>query len=188
MLLSDEFYAGFYGKMKTRCAVFLLCALATGFLLPVACGYRMVGSGSLPGDIKTLAVNMLNNRTAETGLETVVTNALVVELNRRRKGLVVDPEKAEAILSGTVTSLGKQTVTRRSTNITAERTVTMAVSLKLTKTDGRVLWQKENIQVSQSYPVNDTSKAATEGHLNYAIGQVAQRLAEIVMQELVQDF
>lgn len=167
-----------------------MAALGTCIVLTLvaACGYRMAGSGELPGGVKTLAVHVFNNRTAETGLEATVTNALIAELNRRRKNAVVETDKAQAVLTGTVQSLGKETIARSSSQTASERRVTVTVSLALTRADGRVIWERSGIRAEQAYAVDDSDKTATETRLRSALDDLSQRLAEEVVRQLTMDF
>ena len=156
--------------------------------LAVACGYHMAGSGKLPGGIQKIAVNVLDNRSGETGVETTMTNAVVIELNRRRKGIVVDMAQAEGILSGTIESLSSDTVSHKGSHTSLERRVYVTVSLKLTDPKGKVLWKANQLQAEQAYPVVEGDKPATENNRRQAIAALAQRLAENIYRRLTDEF
>lgn len=152
------------------------------------CGYRMIGAGSLPGDMESIAIPMLVNRTSETGLETVMTNALITQMNRRRKDSVADPDKAQAVLSGTLDALGRDTVSRKSTHTALERRVYVVVSLVLTRNDGEELWKGDGLRAEQAYVVVDGNPVSTDANRREAIGLLADRLAETVVRRLTDDF
>lgn len=160
--------------------------LALAWLL-CGCGYQLAGSGELPGKVDTIAVSMLTNRTAESGLESKVTNALIDELTRRRQGLVVSTERADAVLSGTIDALSATTAARSGTLTAAERKVVITVSLTLKDRKGAVLWQGPKLTAEQAYPVSDT-KSITDANRRAAIVQVAQRLAEYAYERLTDSF
>lgn len=84
--------------MKSRDA-WLLLGLIGVALAAASCGYRFVAGEPLPGGIQRIFVPVAENRTAESGMEGVVTNALRREIIRR--GLEVSPERAgaEAVLA-----------------------------------------------------------------------------------------
>jgi hypothetical protein len=153
----------------------------------VGCGYRLAGSGQLPGKVKTIAVQVFENRTAESGLETTVTNAVIDELTRRRQDLVVESGRAEALLSGTVTRLTASTVSRSGTLTAQERKVVITAAFVLKGSDGTVLWQRGAIHADQAYAVEE-SKSATEMNKRLAIGLAAQRLAEYLFESLTDAF
>jgi outer membrane lipopolysaccharide assembly protein LptE/RlpB len=158
-----------------------------GVMLLTGCGYQLAGSGELPGEVATIAIPMLANRTAESGLEAVMTNALIDELSRRRQNLVVSEERADAVLRGTISGLGTETLSRSATLTAVERRLVITAELTLTDRNGNVLWQDRQLRAEQAYAVAGT-KAGTETNRRLAIGQVAQRLAEYVYERLTDAF
>ncbi|MEJ2038482.1 MAG: LPS assembly lipoprotein LptE [Desulfosarcinaceae bacterium] len=162
--------------------VVLLCLALLG------CGYQMAGSGSLPGGVQTVSVHTLENRTEETNLGTTMTNALIAELNRRRKGVLENGPRADAVLAGKVVSLSRRTISRRTANTTAERRVTIRIALTLTSADGTVLWQNQNLQDDQAYAVEGEGSETTAADLNAAIDRLTRRLAETIVRQLTENF
>lgn len=171
-----------YSTLLVFAVVLLLMSTLAG------CGYQVVGRGSLPGGIQTLAVRILENRSSETGVETTFTNALINELNRRRRGSVVDMNRADGILEGTIESLSWGTVSRTGTNTAAERRVYAQLSLTLTDGQGNVLWQRSGISAEQAYTVVDGNKTATENNRRQAIGTLSGQMAENVYRRLTDNF
>lgn len=163
----------------------LLLALCLSVLL--ACGYQLAGSGELPKGVNTIAVQVLANHTAESGLETTITNAVIDELTRRRQDLVVGVERADGILSGTINRLTTSTSARSDLLTAVERRLIVTVSFVLKDPSGKVLWQGRQLSAEQAYAVGE-SKAATEMNRRLAIGIVAQRLAEYLFERLTDSF
>ncbi|MGD8835015.1 MAG: LptE family protein [Desulfobacteraceae bacterium] len=154
-----------------------------------ACGYQFAGRGDLPGAIETVAVEVLENRSSETGVEIFVTNALINELNRRREGSVVDADRADAVLSGTIDSIVWNTVARKDSNTAVERRVSATVSLTLTDVAGSVLWKKSGLSAAQAYDVDQSGdKTVTEGNRRQAIGVLSEQMAEYVYRQLTDNF
>jgi len=152
------------------------------------CGYHLAGRGELPGNVQTIAVRMLENRSSETGVETLITNALINELNRRRQGSVTSPDRADAVLSGTIDSLSWDTVAHRGVNTAAERKVYATISLTLTDHSGKVLWKRSGLSGSQAYAVIGDNKTATEINRRQAVGVLAEQVAENVYRRLTDNF
>jgi outer membrane lipopolysaccharide assembly protein LptE/RlpB len=167
---------------------FLLTWLAVLSICLAGCGYRMIGGGSLPGAVETVAIPLLTNRTSETGLETVLTNTLIVQMNRRQKGRVVDAEEAQAFLGGTIDALGRETLARKGTHTSLERRVYVVVSLTLTRKNGEQLWKGSGLRAEQAYVVIDGDPISTDANRRRAIEQLAERLAETVVRRLTDDF
>jgi outer membrane lipopolysaccharide assembly protein LptE/RlpB len=164
----------------------MLAILSAGVL--AACGYQLVGKGDLPGGIQTIAVEMLDNRSSETGIETTFTNALINELNRRRRGTVVDSQKADAVLGGAIESLTWDTVTRKGTHTASERRVYASLSLTLTDGAGNLLWKRAGLEAEQAYAVVDGNKASTESNRRRAINILSEQMAEYVYRRLTDNF
>ena len=152
------------------------------------CGYRMIGGGSLPGGVETIAISLLDNRTGETGLETVMTNALITELNRRRKGSIIEEDRAQAALGGVIDALGGNTISHRGTHTSSERRVYVVVSLVLTRRDGEVLWNGNGLRSEQAYAVSGDNPTVTDDNRRQAITLLAERLAEAVVRRLTDGF
>ena len=64
------------------------------------CGYSF--RGNLPDHIKTVAVPLFTNKTAEPAVETFLTSAVVEAFASNGRLRVVKPEEADAILNGEV--------------------------------------------------------------------------------------
>jgi outer membrane lipopolysaccharide assembly protein LptE/RlpB len=65
------------------------------------CGYSF--RGNLPDHIKTVAVPLFTNKTAEPAVETFLTSAVVEAYASNGRLRVVKPDEADAILDGEVT-------------------------------------------------------------------------------------
>lgn len=152
------------------------------------CGYRLAGRGELPGNVQSIAVRMLENRSSETGVEALMTNALINELNRRRQGSVIALDRADAVLTGTIDSLSWDTVAHRGVNTAAERKVYATISLTLTDRSGKVLWQRSGLSGSQAYTVIGGNKTATEINRRQAVAVLAEQVAENVYRRLTDKF
>jgi hypothetical protein len=68
-----------------------------------ACGYRFAQQEGFPGGTRRLFVNVFQNPTQETGVENIVTAALLSELTLRKTDeLVSNMDNADVVLSGVV--------------------------------------------------------------------------------------
>ena len=63
-------------RIKYIGIIFLFCVQTT------ACGYRFAGTGNLPAGVESIFIEVLENRTAETGIENTFTNELIYEFTR----------------------------------------------------------------------------------------------------------
>jgi hypothetical protein len=156
--------------------------------LIVSCGYRVGGGagGALPGDIATIGVSVVGNRTALSGLEAIVTNALVDEFTRRRPNMVTDAQSADAVLTGSIDSISTGTVARRGTLTALERRMVLTVSLILRDRKGQTLWT-QTLTAQETYFVNDQA-SQTDTNLRMAAALAARRLGEYAYERLTDAF
>ena len=153
-----------------------------------ACGYQFAGRGDLPGGIQTLSVRILENKTSETGAEITFTNALINELNRRRRGSVVEGASADGVLQGAIQTIVWDTVSRTGVKTAAERRVYATIALTLTDLEGNELWKRAGIRAEQAYAVVDGNKSATESNRRRAITTLSEQMAEEVYRRLTDKF
>ena len=159
--------------------------LFVGFMA-CACGYRFAGSGKLPGQTKTVFVDVLENRSAETGIENIFTADLRYEFIRNQMG--ANREAAEGVLSGVIKSLWVETVSRRGENTSQERRVAASLDLRLKDRKGKIIWTAENLSVSEAYTVIAADKTAGDSNKRAAIVKLSKRLAENIYYRLTDDF
>jgi outer membrane lipopolysaccharide assembly protein LptE/RlpB len=152
-----------------------------------ACGYHFAGSGTLPGGIQTIAVEILKNRTPETGLENIVTNDLIYEFIRRGKTVQKDIKKAGAVLSGVIESSRITTISRQQQQSPIERQIQITLNLTLTRSDGKVIWSASKISDYEAYNVA-SDKQATDTNKRRALETLSKRLAEKVNNRLTENF
>ena len=173
--------------MNRRLLFLILIALF--FTCILSCGYRFAGSGRYPSDVERIFITILENKTAETGVETTFTNDLIYEFTRNRKeSLAPDRSTADAVLTGTISRLAVDNITRTSASTAVERRVTGTLRLQLKTLDGRLLWSSGGIVENQAYSVVSGNKTATDRNKAEAIAIVSQKLAESAFNRLTDDF
>lgn len=152
-----------------------------------ACGYRLAGEGNLPSNVKSIFIKIFENRTGETGVESVFTNDLIYEFTRDRKVVLTSSDKADAILTGVIKNMRIKTVSRKNSQTPLERRVQFAVDLKLTDPDGSVIWSAKGVSANEEYNVAP-DKHVTEQNRRVATAALSKRLAEKVYNDLTADF
>ena len=164
-------------------------AIAMVFACLSGCGYHFSGGGSYPAGVELIFVTLLENKTAETGVETTFTNDLIYEFTRNRKeSLARDRSSADGILSGTITRLSVANITRTSVSTATERRVTGTLTLRLASPEGRLLWSSGNIVDSEAYAVVAGNKTATDRNKSEAIATLSEKMAELAFNRLTEDF
>jgi len=160
----------------------------TLFIFLSACGYHFSGTGKFPSGVKKICITMLKNNTSETGAEIIATNALIYEFSRNGVAIVKDVDKADAVLSGNITSLRTETIARRTSNISSERRVYVSLDLKMMSGSGRMLWSGRGITDQETYPVTSGNVSNTDIKKKQAVEDLLKRLSETVYQRITDDF
>jgi outer membrane lipopolysaccharide assembly protein LptE/RlpB len=152
-----------------------------------ACGYQFAGGGSLPSGLTSVSIEMFQNRTAETGVETIITNDLIYEFSRHDLAIVTGTNKADAILTGVIRSISERTISHTGEYTSNERRVEVKVDLNLTGQSGGVIWSSKSVSEDEAYKVMP-EKQSTERNKRAAIKKLSKRLAETIFNELTADF
>jgi hypothetical protein len=174
------------------CVARFLGVLLFGSALGVgvsACGYHFVGrEGQAPGNIQSIAVGVLENKTTIVGIETIFTNALLNQFIRTERLAVKPTGAADAILSGTITKIQTDAVSHQQAQTTLETkvTITMALALKRRGT-GETLWENRSLSYYEAY-LDTGLPLATSENRRLAIAYIANRLAEKVYQDIFASF
>jgi outer membrane lipopolysaccharide assembly protein LptE/RlpB len=166
--------------------------IALWFLITLAlaaCGYHFAGTGGqAPGNINSIAVDNLQNRTAEAGVETIFTNAIINEFIRWKRLEVKPRKEADAVLGGSVARISTSVSSRRAAKTTLTTRVTVTLSLTLTDVDTEeILWQNRSLSYYEEYL--QTGDALTTNRLQReAIQRIAVWLAEKIHQDIFEEF
>lgn len=119
-----------------------------------SCGYTLQGSGSvLPPDVKVIAIPLVQNASTESGMTTVMTEALRDRFERFGVVSVVDdPDEADAILKARITKVTRNQRTSTSkTDQQLQLDTVLTLAAELRRVTGPVLWRDNNISVSKAF-------------------------------------
>ena len=172
----------FFSKNK----YLILCMVG---LLPSLwnCSYRFSGTGTLPSGITRIYVSVIENKTADAGIEKYITDDLINEFIMRRKDVLSRQEDAEGILSGSIEYIRDAPIAHSSQSKSTQRRVVLGIVLKLVDQKGRIIWAVNGINANQAYKVTE-DKTQTEQNKKAAIKTLSKRLAEKTYNRLTDDF
>ncbi|MCG6917816.1 MAG: LPS assembly lipoprotein LptE [Deltaproteobacteria bacterium] len=125
-----------------KLALAVVCLIVFSLL---GCGYHFAGTGGqAPGDIKSIAIDVLQNNTAQIGLESVFTNAILNEFIRWKRLPIKPRKEAEGVLGGSIAKIQIREISHVDSNktLTSRVTITLKLNLKRVETD-EVLWKKD---------------------------------------------
>jgi len=160
--------------------------LVLGMIL--SCGYRFAGTGELPTGVRRICVAVLENPTAETGIETIFSNDIIYELTRGGHPISRTPAQADATLTGRIARLNIDSISHRGAQETSEERVTIVLSLQLADASNNIIWADNGISENQTYEVVTGNKSATQVNRRLAIETLSRRLAQNVYNRLTTGF
>ena len=152
-----------------------------------ACGYQFTGGGSFPFGVTSVSIEMFENRTSETGVETIITNDLIYEFTLHEQVVVTGSDKADAILTGVVKSISERTISHKGEYTSDERRVKLNLDLQLKDKSGGVIWSAKSVSDNEAYKVM-SNKQSTERNKRDAIKVLSKRLAENIFNNLTANF
>lgn len=117
-----------------------------------SCGYMFTGGRTiLPPEVKKIAIPTVDNKTVESSLSRLLTDALRDEFEKYGAVQVVETEnEADAVLNVTidkVTREARTVTTNAQSDLQYDSTVTVTASLE--KTSGGILWSKQGFAISR---------------------------------------
>ena len=136
-----------------------------GFVAP-GCGYSLAGRGSfLPADIRVVGIPQLVNNTTFFQIEQILTEKIRTEfIGRGRYRVIPAPEGADAVVTGTVTSINVQPVGFTEQQLASRYLFTLTMNVQFTDTrTAMVLWQNGALTFREEYELSTRSNVALEG-------------------------
>ena len=170
--------------IKLRFAVIIF--FITGAIFFCGCAYKFAGGGDLPAGVKKVSISVLENKTAESGIENTITNDLIYEFTRNGK-VVAKTDDADAYLTGTIESANDDAISHKGDHTSLERRVIVVLGLKLKDRSGNIIWTGKDIAADQAFAVR-ADKIETEKERRTAIAVLSKRLAENVYNRLTDNF
>ena len=151
------------------------------------CSYRFSGTGELPSGMVRIFVSVIENNTAEPGIENYLTDDVINEFILRKKDVLCKLEDADGVLTGSIEYIRDMPIAHSSQSKSTQRRVFLGVTLNLTDTKGKTVWAVNGINANQAYKVTD-DKTLTDQNKKEAIQVLSKRLAEKIFNRLTDDF
>lgn len=172
----------------------LLGAVTLGAVMLSGCGYALVGRASnIPEDIKKIYVQPLENATARSQVEQILTRSISDELlTRRRYETVNGADEADAILSGTVLSFTVRPVTFDQDGLATSFEIMISADMKFQRRptgdeEAQTLWSNSRYVFRQDYPLEEAETAYFDRE-NIAIENTSEAFAKTLVTDLLEGF
>lgn len=166
-------------------ALFLLA------LLPLSCGYSLVGTGNfLPPDARTIRVETFVNETTRVELEQRVTQAVAEELvSRSRLRLVSNLPEADLLLRGTIRTFNIAPIAFNEQVRATQYQVTVTAKIELLdrKREDAPIWSNDAYLFNENYSI-DVAGADAFDQETRAIEEIAERFAQSLVATLLEGF
>jgi len=118
----------------------LACLIMIGICF--SCGYYSF-TGSIPSDIKTVAIPLFDDNTSFPGVREDLTNKLIDEFIRENILQVVPESKADLLITGTILSINERAAIITTDEDVEQYEVYVNVKVKCTEVkSGKVWWEK----------------------------------------------
>jgi outer membrane lipopolysaccharide assembly protein LptE/RlpB len=130
----------------------VLLVLVTGSAAS-GCGYALAGRGSfLPSYIKTIDIPRVENRTAMSGVEQVLTRKIQEEFIGRGKYTLADPAGGDAVLRTEIVSFDQQPAGLTDQQLASRYLLTFVIKASFTDTKTKeVLWSNDALTIREEY-------------------------------------
>jgi hypothetical protein len=179
--------------LSRRTALALVLVLAA---VSSACGYALAGRGSfLPDYIRIVGIPQLVNNTTFFQVEQVLTEKIRIEfIGRGNYTVIPDATGADAVLSGTVTSLSVQPVGFTDQQLASRYLFTLTMNVAFTDTrTNMVLWSNDSLSFSSEYELQTRGNTAIEGagfldQERSSFDRIATDIARSVVTAIVEAF
>lgn len=164
----------------------LAAVMSVAALFMSSCLYQFSGEGPLPAGTTRVYIDIFQNRSGETGVESIFTDDLIKEFVLKRKSALSPSAESSAVLTGSIDYIRDLTIAHKTQRTSTQRRVLASVSVKLVD-GGKVIWAANGITANEAYAVAE-DKLATEQNKRDAIKVLSRRLAEKIFNRLTDNF
>ncbi len=158
------------------------------FLFSLAsCGYQFDGGGYINNDVTRVAVEIMENKSSETGAGMVFTNDLIKEIMEASDTKIVDKAQSVAVLKGRINSITFVTLSRSTTESVVERRISANIDMQMLDQEEQIIWAVKGLTSQEEYKVSE-DKLTDESNKRDAVYKISQRIAEKLVSRMLNNF
>jgi len=163
-----------------KLAIFSAVAVVISALFVSGCGY--VHKSLLPGDVKSVQINIFDNETSRPDLELTVTKAIVNEVSSATDLKLTDTNP-DSILKGTLIERPNRSLITSDVGVVTTGDVTLEVELAWidARTNGEIPLRTKKITASATYNILRGESRALA--IQKAADLLAKRVVEAMQEE-----
>jgi hypothetical protein len=160
------------------------------------CGYALAGRGSfLPDYIRVVGIPQLVNQSTFFQVEQILTEKIRTEfIGRGRYTVIPNPEGADAVVTGAVTSITVQPVGFTEQQLASRYLFTLTMRVEFTDArTTKVLWANQALTFREEYELTTRSNIALQGDTflsqeRNSFDRIADDVARTVVTAIVEAF
>lgn len=149
--------------------------IAFGLWLLAGCAYYSFSGSTLP-NIKTIAIPLFEDNTAEIGVKEQLTNAVIQAFTSDNSLKIADRRNADSVLKGTLLSVTERAGAYNRQEQVQEIQVFIAVKVQFEDSKKRKIIWEDQINQFGSYIPGDTQRGTREIAITDAIDKTAQEV------------
>lgn len=167
----------------------LQCLTALALLLAMsACGYQLAGTGTaqLPSHIKTISIPLFDNKSGEPTIQRTLTNAVRNAFITDGRLKVVEPEGADLVMNGVLTSYSIRAVSFDTNDVATQYWVYLYVDVDVQDLAKDSTYVKQSLKTRWDYrPGNDVvnAEAARQEAFDQAYRDLSIRLVSLLIDK-----
>ncbi len=175
--------------MKLRCFGFTLkLSIVSAICLSLSACWLYSFKGTLPPDIKNIAIPMFADRTAEFNIQQTVTDKIRLNFIKENLLKLVEEDHANSVLTGTILSVEDRPLVYTENENTGEAVTEYRVTLKIEvewfdNVNNRSVFKKQFIGYSEYDPTGATSKTR-----DTALTEAIEQITEDIMNAILADW
>ncbi len=151
------------------------------------CGYHLVGTGSsLPPHLKTLAIPVFENTSAEPEIHRELTSAVLESFITDGRVKVVNKGKADMVMNGTLTYYDLRAASFSSQDFASDIIVVLSVELEVIDQVNSKTYMKKKLKTQWDYKatsnISNTETARLEA-LEEAYKELGNRLVSLLIDQ-----
>lgn len=165
-----------------------IVVLALLVLGAVSCGYGREGRGvNLDPTVHRVSIPTFRNDTFESGLESLVTDALRDEFLLHRFVELTNTEDADAVVVGVIRKFNTKAISFAQSDFAVEYRASMQVHIKVVRPDGSVVWNDRNVAEISDY-LAPPDILQSESNKREAAREIARKMARDVHARIFDGF
>ncbi|MDY0132562.1 MAG: hypothetical protein RBR53_07825 [Desulforegulaceae bacterium] len=151
----------------------------------ISCGYHFSGSGSLPLGIKKADVDIFENQTGFSGIDSCMRDEFIQEFSKYN--IFATGKEAKGILKGEILKMSISNPVKKSSGGSYERRLSIVLNLRFVNLKGKVLFRRNNF--SENYVFETNSDESFSFGVPYEdMRELCLKVSRRVVMELTSDF